>query len=139
MLVATGSDGPAARVIAHDGHAIGHGAIFLPGSGVLVAGDMCSDIEMPLLDPNMGEQADPDPAARLASYREGLRELAAIAGVRQVVPGHGHVGDAEEFRRRLSADARYLDALEHGESAADARITGDALEFHEEQLRYFRT
>ena len=56
---------------------------------MLVAGDMCSDIEMPLLDPDMGELADPDPAARLAAYRDGLGKLAALAGVRQVVPGHG--------------------------------------------------
>src|SRR5947207_10724226 len=35
-------DGPLARVVAHDGHAPGHGAVFLPAAGVLVAGDMCS-------------------------------------------------------------------------------------------------
>jgi hydroxyacylglutathione hydrolase len=43
-------DGPAAQVIIHDGHAPGHGAVFFPETGVLVAGDMCSDIEIPLLD-----------------------------------------------------------------------------------------
>jgi len=43
-------DGPEARLIVHDGHAPGHGAVFLPDSGVLLAGDMCSDIEIPLLD-----------------------------------------------------------------------------------------
>ena len=43
-------DGPEARLIVHDGHAPGHGAVFLPDSGVLVAGDMCSDLEIPLLD-----------------------------------------------------------------------------------------
>ena len=48
--------GPRATVVAHDAHAPGHGAVFLPDSGVLVAGDMCSDIEIPLLD---GESADP--------------------------------------------------------------------------------
>src|SRR5260370_11289226 len=31
-------DGPAARLIVHDGHAPGHGAVFLPDTGVLVAG-----------------------------------------------------------------------------------------------------
>jgi hydroxyacylglutathione hydrolase len=40
-------DGPEARLIVHDGHAPGHGAVFLPDSGVLLAGDMCSDIEIP--------------------------------------------------------------------------------------------
>src|SRR5580693_4307414 len=39
-------DGPAAELVVHDGHAPGHAAVFLPDSGVLIAGDMCSDIEM---------------------------------------------------------------------------------------------
>src|SRR5579875_2939962 len=45
-----GWDGPQARLIVHDGHAPGHGAVFLPGTGILIAGDMCSDVEIPLLD-----------------------------------------------------------------------------------------
>ena len=56
--------GPRALVYAHDAHAPGHGAVFLPDSGVLIAGDMCSDIEIPLLDL---ESADP-----FLDYREGL-------------------------------------------------------------------
>ena len=89
-------DGPQARVVAHDGHAPGHGAVFLPEAGVLIAGDMCSDIEIPLLD-----RDTPDP---VGDYRAGLDRLAALTGVRQVVPGHGHVGDAAEFGRRIAAD-----------------------------------
>ena len=77
-------DGPEARLIIHDGHAPGHGAVFLPDSGVLIAGDMCSDVEIPLLDP-----AAKDP---LGDYRAGMERLATVSGVRQVVPGHGHVG-----------------------------------------------
>jgi glyoxylase-like metal-dependent hydrolase (beta-lactamase superfamily II) len=127
-------DGPAAEVIVHDGHAIGHGAVFLPDNGVLVAGDMCSDIEMPLLDPSMPAGL----ADRLEDYRTGLSRLTAVAGVRQVVPGHGHVGDADEFRQRLTADFAYLDLLERGKPSGDPRITGDARVFHEEQLRYFQ-
>jgi hydroxyacylglutathione hydrolase len=124
-------DGPAAEVIIHDAHAPGHGAVFLPDSGVLVAGDMCSDIEMPLLDM---EAADP-----LGDYRTGLSRLAAVSGVRQVVPGHGHVGDAAEFRWRLAADAGYLDRLERGELFDDSRITRDWLRAtHQEQLQRFR-
>jgi hydroxyacylglutathione hydrolase len=49
-------DGPEARLIVHDGHAPGHGAVFLPGSGVLIAGDMCSDVEIPLLDLVAGDR-----------------------------------------------------------------------------------
>jgi hydroxyacylglutathione hydrolase len=127
-------DGPEARLIIHDGHAPGHGAVFLPETGVLVAGDMCSDVEIPLLD-TVAEDA-------LAGYRTGLERLAAVTGVRQVVPGHGHVGDAEEFRRRLAADAAYLDALALGKPFADPRLTDASPQWlrdaHDEQLRYVR-
>lgn len=126
--------GPQAQVIAHDGHAPGHGAVFLPDSGVLVAGDMCSDVEIPLLD--LGG-ADP-----LADYRTGLERLASVAGVRHVIPGHGHVGDADEFRRRLAADAAYLDALAFGLPLDDARLGADSPQWlhesHSEQLRHVR-
>jgi len=126
-------DGPEARLIVHDGHAPGHGAVFLPDSGVLIAGDMCSDIEIPLLD-----TVAKDP---LGDYRTGLERLASVPGVRQVVPGHGHVGDAAELRRRLALDAAYLDALAAGKPADDPRLTGDSAAWmrdtHQEQVRYF--
>ena len=126
---AIGWDGPDALVVIHDGHAPGHGAVFLPTAGVLVAGDMCSDVEIPLLD-----LAAPDP---LGDYRDGLERLATIAGVRWVIPGHGHTGDAAEFRRRVDADRRYLDALERGGPAGDPRLTQDWLRAeHDAQLRW---
>jgi glyoxylase-like metal-dependent hydrolase (beta-lactamase superfamily II) len=107
-------------VLAHDAHAPGHGAVFLPDTGVLVAGDMCSDVEIPLLD---ADTADGDP---FGGYRHGLGALAAVAEVRVVVPGHGHAGDAAEFRRRVSADFGYLDAVEAGLDVADERLAGPA-------------
>ena len=107
----------------------GAGAVFLPEAGVLVAGDMCSDVEIPLLDPGT-----PDP---VGDYRVGLGRLAALTGVRRVVPGHGHVGDAAEFSRRIAADHRYLDALERGAPFEDPRLTQDWLRAeHERQLRH---
>ena len=130
---ALGWDGPQARLIVHDGHAPGHGAVFLPGTGVLAAGDMCSDVEIPLLDMLA---ADP-----LGGYRTGLDRLAAVPGVRQVIPGHGHVGDAAEFRRRLALDSAYLDAIAGGNPSRDPRLEDcpDWLRAtHEEQVRYFR-
>ena len=127
-------DGPEARLIVHDGHAPGHGAVFLPGSGVLIAGDMCSDIEIPLLDT---VAADP-----LGDYRTGMERLASVPGVRQVVPGHGHVGDAGELRRRLGLDVAYLDAVAAGKAVGDPRLTADCPEWmrttHEQQVRYFQ-
>ncbi|HEY3880872.1 MAG TPA: MBL fold metallo-hydrolase [Trebonia sp.] len=111
--------GPRAVVYPHDGHAPGHGAVFLPGTGLLIAGDMVSDIEIPLPDL---ETADP-----FGRYRAGLDLLAGIGRVRTVVPGHGQVGDEREFRRRLAADLAYLDAVEAGADIADARLTEDWL------------
>ena len=111
--------GPRALVYAHDAHAPGHGAVFLPDSGVLIAGDMCSDLEIPLLD---GESADP-----FRDYREGLRLLADVPGVNVIVPGHGHVGDDTEFRRRITADLAYLDAVQAGGDVDDPRLTEDWL------------
>jgi glyoxylase-like metal-dependent hydrolase (beta-lactamase superfamily II) len=122
-------DGPAAQVVIHDGHAPGHAAVFLPGAGILAAGDMLSDIGIPLLN-----LAGPDP---VGGYRVGLDRLAAVPGVRQVVPGHGHTGDAAEFRRRVSADLGYLDRLERGEPFGDPRLTQDWLRRdHDAQVRY---
>jgi glyoxylase-like metal-dependent hydrolase (beta-lactamase superfamily II) len=127
-------DGPVAQVIVHDGHAPGHGAVFLPETGVLIAGDMCSDVEIPLLDT---VEADP-----LGDYRTGLERLASVPGVRQVVPGHGHVGDAGEFRRRLALDLAYTDALATGAPFADPRVTEGSAQWlrdtHDEQVRYYR-
>jgi hydroxyacylglutathione hydrolase len=107
-------DGPKARVVSHDAHAPGHGAIFLAAAGVLIAGDMLSDVEIPLLDL---ESADP-----FGSYRAGLGTLARVPGVRLAVPGHGNVGDAGTFRSRVAADFGYLDAVEAGRDTADRRL-----------------
>jgi glyoxylase-like metal-dependent hydrolase (beta-lactamase superfamily II) len=111
--------GPRAVVYAHDAHAAGHGAVFLQETGVLIAGDMCSDIEIPLLDRT---SADP-----FRGYRVGLDLLASAPRVKVLVPGHGHVADQAEFRRRIAADRAYLDATEAGTDTADARLTADWL------------
>jgi hydroxyacylglutathione hydrolase len=124
-------DGPEVQVIVHNGHAPGHGALFVPHAGVLVAGDMLSDIEIPLLDLLA---ADP-----LGDYRAGLGRLAAVPGVRWLVPGHGHIADAGEFRRRLDADYRYLDRLVAGEPFDDSRCTAGWLrDWHVQQSRRYR-
>lgn len=123
-------DGPAAQVIVHDGHAPGHGAVFLPATGVLVAGDMLSDIEIPLLD-----LAAPDP---MGDYRAGLARLAAAPEVSRLVPGHGSVAGPEEFHRRVAADERYLDQLEAGRPFDDPRLGQDWLRaVHADQLRRY--
>ncbi|HUZ55579.1 MAG TPA: MBL fold metallo-hydrolase [Streptosporangiaceae bacterium] len=121
-------DGPPAIVVTHQGHAPGHSAIFLPDSGTLVAGDMCSDIEMPLLD--LG-QADP-----VGDYLAALDHLAALPVVR-VIPGHGTIGDAAEFRRRVDADLAYLVSLQQGTDPQDPRLTaGWLVAEHKKQLAH---
>lgn len=111
--------GPRAVIYPHDAHAPGHGALFLPETGVLLAGDMLSDIEIPLPDL---DAADP-----FGGYREGLGVLAGVPRVHVIVPGHGHAGDADEFRRRVAADHRYLDAVAAGDDFPDERLTQDWL------------
>src|SRR5215211_3398106 len=45
-------DGPKVRIIEHQAHAPGHAALLIEERGVLVAGDMLSDILIPMLDLN---------------------------------------------------------------------------------------
>ena len=123
-------DGPPAQIVEHDAHEAGHGALFLPDTGTLLAGDMLSDLEIPLL-----ACEDSDPVGR---YRAGLDLLAAL-DVRILVPGHGHVGDRAEFSRRLRADEVYLDRLQRGQAAAgkDERIGASWLRAeHERQFGF---
>ena len=105
-------DGPAAVVVTHQGHAPGHSAVFLPDSRTLIAGDMCSDIEVPLLDL---DQADP-----VGDYLSALDKFAALP-VERVIPGHGGIGDRAEFLRRIDLDRAYLENLRHGSELRDPR------------------
>lgn len=112
-------DGPAVRIIEHPAHAEGHAALLVEECGVLVAGDMVSDILIPF--PNLDAE---DP---LTDYLAGLRTLEAVAGdVAYVVPGHGSVGGADEFRVRLDQDRAYVDALRMGIPPDDRRIGPEA-------------
>ena len=108
--------GPDAVLVTHDAHAVGHSALHLPDLGLLVAGDMGSDIEVPLL-----EHGVPAPQALLA-YHDGLERLAVLDRVDVVVTGHGHVCDGAMWRRRLDADRRYLDDIAAGRPGHDTRL-----------------
>jgi hydroxyacylglutathione hydrolase len=121
-------DGPLAVVVTHQAHAPGHSAVFFPQSGTLVAGDMCSDIEIPLLDL---DQADP-----IGDYQEGLDRLAELP-VDRVIPGHGTVGDGAEFRRRIELDRAYLDDLRRQPDLRDPRPSaGWLIAEHERQASW---
>jgi glyoxylase-like metal-dependent hydrolase (beta-lactamase superfamily II) len=98
-----GSDEPV-EVIVHDAHLPGHSALWLPNRGVLLAGDMFSDVEPPL----------PFEANRVAyeAYRDGLDALAPyVTQADVVVPGHGRPADRATAAQRLDADRRQIDAL----------------------------
>lgn len=98
------------EVIVHDGHAPGHSALWLPKQRVLIAGDMLSDIELPL-------PFYPDDIPSYVAALDLLEPYARQASV--VVPGHGHVG--QDAHARLQADRRYLANMMTGGASDDPR------------------
>ena len=57
-------DGPQVRIIEHQAHAPGHAALLIGERGVLVAGDMLSDVLIPVLDLNGAADPAGDYAVR---------------------------------------------------------------------------
>jgi glyoxylase-like metal-dependent hydrolase (beta-lactamase superfamily II) len=103
------------EIIEHQAHAVGHAAILLADRGVLLAGDMLSDVLIPLFDFRQDDQ--------LGAYETALDRLDEAAGnVDVVIPGHGAVANGPEVAARLAADHAYIDALRRGEEPADARL-----------------
>jgi glyoxylase-like metal-dependent hydrolase (beta-lactamase superfamily II) len=110
-------DGPRVRIVEHPAHSPGHAALLVEHSQVLVAGDMLSDVFVPMLD-DFTDTNDP-----VEEYLDGLGLLAAVAeGVEVVVPGHGSVGGTDELTVRLERDRAYLHALRDGRAPDDPRI-----------------
>ncbi len=102
-------------VVEHEAHAIGHAALLLADRGVLIAGDMLSDVLIPLLDARRPGQ--------LGAYEAALDRLdEAAARVDVVVPGHGAVARGAEVADRLATDRGYLGALRRREEPDDARL-----------------
>ena len=103
------------EIIEHRAHAVGHAALLLADRGVLLAGDMLSDVVIPLLDPRQADQ--------VSAYEAALDRLEEAAGrVDVVVPGHGKVAEGREIPARLAADHAYIDALRRGEEPVDHRL-----------------
>ena len=85
--------------------------------GVLVAGDMLSDVFIPMLD-DFTSTNDP-----IEEYLMGLRLLEAVADdVDVLIPGHGSVGRADQVRARIEQDRAYVHALRDGHAPSDPRI-----------------
>lgn len=108
-------DGPEVRIIEHPAHSVGHAALLIAERGVLVAGDMLSDVLVPFPD---FDTADP-----LGDYLTGLQVLENAADdVAVLVPGHGSVGGAGDVRARIALDRAYVQALRDGRTPDDPRI-----------------
>jgi glyoxylase-like metal-dependent hydrolase (beta-lactamase superfamily II) len=107
------------EIIEHQAHAVGHAAVLLADRGVLLAGDMLSDVLIPLLDPRQHDQ--------VGAYETALDRLGEVVrDVDVVIPGHGTVAEGPEVAARLAADHAYVDALRRGEEPVDARLGPDA-------------
>ncbi|MGN9846562.1 MBL fold metallo-hydrolase [Nonomuraea sp. H19] len=110
-------DGPQVRIIEHQAHAPGHAALLIEERGVLVAGDMLSDVLIPMLD-DLNSTNDP-----IEDYLAALGLFEEVADdVDVVVPGHGSVGGAEQVRARINQDRAYVHALRDGRDPSDPRI-----------------
>jgi glyoxylase-like metal-dependent hydrolase (beta-lactamase superfamily II) len=108
-------DGPHVRILEHQAHAPGHAALLVEGRGVLVAGDMLSDVLIPMLDLNA---ADP-----VEDYLAALRLLEGVAGdVDVLVPGHGSIGGTDQVHTRIDQDQAYVHALRDANVLSDPRI-----------------
>ena len=112
-------DGPAVRIIEHQAHAPGHASLLIEERGVLVAGDMLSDVLVPLLDMNA---ADP-----VEDHLVGLGLLEGVADdVDVFVPGHGSVGGADQVHVRIEQDRAYVHAVRDGQVLSDPRFDPSA-------------
>ncbi len=109
--------GPEIEVVLHDAHIAGHSAAWIVDHDILIAGDMLSDVELPLPD---------DSPTALDTYRAGLEELAPYAAIaRLVIPGHGAI--TTDGLARVEADRRYLDDLAAGRPSTDVRLANPGM------------
>jgi glyoxylase-like metal-dependent hydrolase (beta-lactamase superfamily II) len=129
-------DGPQVRIIEHDAHAPGHAALLIEERGILVAGDMLSDVLIPMLDLNAADPTE--------DYLAALRLLDGVADdVDLLVPGHGSAGGADQVRARIDQDRAYVHALRDADVFSDPRIGPSAKDgwdwvagVHEWQLQH---
>ncbi|MBB5870829.1 glyoxylase-like metal-dependent hydrolase (beta-lactamase superfamily II) [Allocatelliglobosispora scoriae] len=103
------------EIVEHEAHAPGHAALLLADRGVLLAGDMLSDVLVPMFG-----LPRPD---RVEIYEAALDRLEdLVKQVDIVVPGHGSVAEGSEAAARFAADRAFIDALRRGEEPVDERF-----------------
>lgn len=108
-------DGPEVRILEHQAHAPGHAALLIGEHRVLIAGDMLSDVLIPMFDMSA---ADP-----IEDYLAALRLFDEVmAGVDVLVPGHGSVCGAGDARARIDLDRAYVLSAREGRVPDDPRI-----------------
>lgn len=113
------------ELIVHGGHAPGHTALWLPEQRVLIAGDMLSDVELPLPFYLDDVPASVDALDRLAPF---------ASRAEFVVPRHGHSG-TNAFAR-LEADRRYIDNVVRSGGSDDRRAANSGMvEAHSHLVR----
>jgi glyoxylase-like metal-dependent hydrolase (beta-lactamase superfamily II) len=113
-------DGPRVRIVEHQAHAPGHAALLIEQSGVLVAGDMLSDVLIPMFD--FSDKSDP-----IGDYLAALRMLEHAANDIDVfVPGHGSVGGTDQLQARIDRDRAYVLAMNDSQSPSDPRLSPSA-------------
>ena len=113
-------EGPEVRIAQHNAHAPGHAALLIQERGVLIAGDMLSDVLVPMLDLN----GTTDP---VGDYLAALDLLEGVAAeIDTVIPGHGSIGAGGEVQARIDRDRAYVLALQDGRDPVDPRIGASA-------------
>lgn len=119
--------GPEVQIIQHNGHAPGHGALWIPETATLIAGDMLSDLEIPTFTESGWD-----------AYKAGLETLEPyVREAKEVIPGHGRSTNPErgghgprhgapalltDAVARWEADMAYLDLAKAGRGHEDPRL-----------------
>ncbi len=126
--------GPRGLTLPYRAHCPGSAALLLPELGVLCAGDLLSDREVPLLDLD-----SPDPVGDHVAALDVLEGAIRDHGVRVLIPGHGTVVDAAGALSRAEDDRAYLRSLMRGGPVEDARLADPWVAAqHERQLLWAR-
>jgi len=114
------------RLVLRDapGHSSSQLSCHLADHSLLLAADMLSDIEPPILD---------GPCAPYRATLEALQLLAQNGAIETLIPGHGSIARGREaVLARFRTDLVYLDTLERG--VREAKTKGQSLEAVQQAL-----